>query len=156
MADIVGDYEVWVRDFVDPLFDLSTQFGENDLLAQMGLLKLVVQEQKEFLRLATTKVQPTDKQLIQDMAKPLSICLAPLLEFAGQHRASSFFHHFSAISEGSLAFNWVFVVSHEMRNFIKSPDFLILKSPAPVSFIGDMRDSAQYFTNRVVQEYKSR
>jgi adenylyl cyclase-associated protein len=156
MADIVGDYEVWIRDFVNPFLDLSIQLREEDLLAQMELLKLVVQEQKEFLRMTTTKVQPSDKQLIQDMAKPVSVCLMPLLEFAGQHRSSSLFHHFSAISEGSLAFNWVFVVSHEMRDFAKLSEFSVIKSPAPASFIGDTRESAQYFTNRVLQEFKSR
>jgi hypothetical protein len=114
MNTLLEDYARWIQDFIDPLCEMSKRLADKDLVAHTELLKQVAKEQKTFVQMALTKTQPADQQLVQDMARPMLVCLAPLLEFAGQHRASSWFHHLSAISEGSLAFNWVFIVGTQM------------------------------------------
>lgn len=115
MAQVIEDYELWIKEYIDRLFDITKGLEEQNLSNQMELLREVVQEQKHFLELALMKIEPSDKQIIRDMASSMSLHLTPLLEFANQHRSSHLFHHFSAISEGSMALNWIFVVSIWMR-----------------------------------------
>lgn len=45
-------------------------------------------------------------------------------------------NHLSAVGEGAGAFGWVAV------------------EPTPAPFVGEMKDSAQFYTNRVLKEFK--
>jgi adenylyl cyclase-associated protein len=110
MSLLIEDYERWIQSYIVPLIEAAKELGDADLMHQMGLLSQVVAEQRNILQQASQKMQPEDEQFLKQMAKPMSDSLAQLVNFAGQHRISSFHPHLSAISEGSFAFNWIFVV----------------------------------------------
>jgi hypothetical protein len=109
-TDFVKDYGIWIQNFIATLVGLSKEIGDQDLIDQMELVNQVAYEQLNILHQASAAAQTNDKQTIQEMAKPMSNYLTRLVDFANLHRKSTLFNQFFAISEGSLAFNWIFVV----------------------------------------------
>lgn len=61
-----------------------------------------------------------------------------MTDFREKHRTSQFFNHLSAVSESIPALGWVTV------------------SPAPAPFVKEMNDAGQFYTNRVLKEWKER
>ena len=55
-----------------------------------------------------------------------------------KNRQSEFFNHLSAISESIGALGWIAV------------------SPAPSPFVKDMNDAAQFYTNRVLKDWREK
>lgn len=37
---------------------------------------------------------------------------------------------------------------------VRCADLIVRQEPTPAPFVGDMKDSAQFYTNRVIKEYK--
>lgn len=58
--------------------------------------------------------------------------------FKEKNRASPLFNHLSTISESIGALGWIAV------------------SPAPAPYVKEMSDSGQFFSNRVLKEYKEK
>ena len=58
--------------------------------------------------------------------------------FKDKNRKSEYFNHLSAISESIGALGWIAI------------------TPAPSPFVKEMADSAQFYTNRVLKDYKEK
>lgn len=58
--------------------------------------------------------------------------------FREKNRKSEFFNHLSAISESAGALGWIAV------------------QPAPCPYVKEMSDAAQFYTNRVLKDYKEK
>lgn len=67
---------------------------------------------------------------------PMSKQVQQIQDFREKNRGSSFFNHLSAISESIPALGWV------------------IAGPTPVSYVKEMNDSSQFYTNRVLREWK--
>ena len=61
-----------------------------------------------------------------------------LVALKDKNRASPFFNHLSAVAEGAPAFLWLLI------------------SPLPAPFINDMKDSAMFYVNKVIREFKGK
>lgn len=69
---------------------------------------------------------------------PTSEKISAIQQFREKNRVSSFFNHLSAISESIPALGWVAV------------------SPTPAPYVKEMNDAGQFYTNRVLKEWKEK
>ncbi|KAJ1562837.1 hypothetical protein HK096_001444 [Nowakowskiella sp. JEL0078] len=79
-----------------------------------------------------------DISSLQDLLKPLQKALEQIAELRDKNRPSPLFNHLSAVSDGIPALGWVAV------------------EPAPAPYVGELRDSASFYSNRVIKEYKDK
>lgn len=72
------------------------------------------------------------------MLKPLSDLMQKVVEIREKNRPSPLFNHLSVVSEGVPALGWVAV------------------EPKPAPYVGDMKDAAQFYVNRILKDYKEK
>jgi len=73
-----------------------------------------------------------------ELIKPVQEASLAAVSLKENNRQSPFFNHLSTVSEGLPALGWVAV------------------EPKPFPFVGEMRDAAQFYANRVIKEYKDK
>lgn len=93
------------------------------------------QAERNVLMQAAHCKEPTVQQL-PNLLQPIGEKITAAQTFRENNRRSAFFNHLSAVSESCPALGWVMV------------------SPAPVPYIKEMSDAGQFFTNRVLKEFK--
>lgn len=79
-----------------------------------------------------------DQIELADMLEPLSGQIQQIQEFREKNRGSPFFNHLSAISESIPALGWVTV------------------TPTPAPYVKEMNDAGQFYTNRVLKDWKEK
>lgn len=96
------------------------------------------QEQLGFLKTALKSKKPdlTDPELAK-LIGPISQKIAAVSEIKDANRSSKFFNHLNTISEGAPALGWIV-------------------NDTPVSFIPEFKDSAQFWSNRILKEFKDK
>ncbi|XP_058126069.1 microtubule-associated protein futsch isoform X2 [Anopheles ziemanni] len=117
-------------------FDLSNQIGD-DVATQAQFVEQAFEAQYKFLEKAATSSAPSNADL-QELLKPTSDRIAVIQEFRERSRTSKFFNHLSAISESIPALGWVCV------------------APAPGPYVKEMNDAGQFYTNRVLKDWKEK
>lgn len=93
--------------------------------------------QLRYIQLATTRSKPAQAEE-QGLLKPTSDQIAAIQAFREKNRASPFFNHLSAISESVPALGWVAV------------------APTPAPYVKEMNDAGQFYTNRVLKDWKEK
>ncbi|KAJ3161163.1 F-actin-capping protein subunit alpha [Geranomyces michiganensis] len=93
--------------------------------------------QKTLIQIAATSKKP-DVPVLQDLLKPTQAAIMQITELREKNRASPLYNHLSTVSEGIPALGWVVV------------------EPTPGPFVGEMRDSAQFWANRVIKDQKDK
>ncbi|UYV62147.1 CAP1 [Cordylochernes scorpioides] len=84
------------------------------------------------------KVKTLCSNTLMNLLKPTSDKIQAIQEYRQKNRASSLFNHLSAISESIPALGWVAV------------------SPTPAPYVKEMLDAGQFYTNRVLVDYKDK
>uniref|UniRef100_A0A336KDG3 CSON007862 protein n=1 Tax=Culicoides sonorensis TaxID=179676 RepID=A0A336KDG3_CULSO len=115
---------------------LSSKIG-GDVATQADFVKKAFDAQLQFLTLATECAKPSDTELPK-LLQPTSEQINNIQTFREKHRTSPFFNHLSAISESIPALGWVCV------------------SPTPGPHVKEMNDAGQFYTNRVLKEWKEK
>eukprot|EP01147_Barroeca_monosierra_P001115 gene1115-4343_t len=108
-----------------------------DLSTQLDIVERAFQAQRTFLDVATKSKQPSSEVLMK-LLQPTSTALTEAQEFREKNRRSTQFNHLSAISEGIPALAWVTI------------------APKPAPHVRQMKDAAQFYTNRVLMEFKDK
>ncbi|KPJ01116.1 Adenylyl cyclase-associated protein 2, partial [Papilio xuthus] len=93
--------------------------------------------QLRYIQLAQSRSKPSQAEEVQLLA-PTSEKISAIQQFREKNRVSSFFNHLSAISESIPALGWVAV------------------SPTPAPYVKEMNDAGQFYTNRVLKEWKEK
>lgn len=88
--------------------------------------------------MAATHPAPANQSQQISLLGPTSAQIQAIQEFREKNRGSSFFNHLSAISESIPALGWVAV------------------SPAPAPYVKEMNDAGQFYTNRVLKDWKEK
>lgn len=115
---------------------LSSKIG-GDVAKHAALVKLAFDAQLQYVTLATQCSEPSqDKRM--ELLKPTSTHISAIQDYREKNRASPFFNHLSAISESVPALGWVCV------------------SPTPGPHVKEMNDAGQFYTNRVLKEWKEK
>lgn len=115
---------------------LSAKIG-GDVAQQAEFVQKAFNAQLAFIQLAAESSQPGQAQLAA-LLKPTSDQISAIQEFREKHRSSPFFNHLSAISESIPALGWVCV------------------SPTPGPHVKEMNDAGQFYTNRVLKDWKEK
>ncbi|KAJ3132678.1 F-actin-capping protein subunit alpha [Geranomyces variabilis] len=93
--------------------------------------------QKTLIQIAATSRKP-DVPVLQDLLKPTQAAIMQITELREKNRPSPLYNQLSTVSEGIPALGWVVV------------------EPTPGPFVGEMRDSAQFWANRVIKDQKDK
>lgn len=115
---------------------LSAKIG-GDVAKQAEFVKSAFNAQLEYVSLASTSSKPSDAKQAEWL-KPTSNQISAIQEFREKNRSSPFFNHLSAISESIPALGWVCV------------------SPTPGPHVKEMNDAGQFYTNRVLKDWKDK
>ncbi|XP_055321729.1 adenylyl cyclase-associated protein 1 [Sitodiplosis mosellana] len=132
----VNGFEDILNDPFAQYLQLSAKIG-GDVAQQADFVKKAFKAQLEFIKLASTSSQPAQAQLAT-LLKPTSDQISAIQEYREKHRTSPFFNHLSAISESIPALGWVCV------------------APTPGPHVKEMNDAGQFYTNRVLKEWKEK
>lgn len=93
--------------------------------------------QLRYIQLATQRSKPSQNEEVSLLA-PTSDQISSIQQFREKNRTSPYFNHLSAISESIPALGWVAV------------------SPTPAPYVKEMNDAGQFYTNRVLKEWKEK
>lgn len=115
----------------------SQQIG-SDVAQHSQLVQQAFKIQLQFLELASQSSKPSNQNDVMIFLKPTSDIIAAIQDFREKNRASTFFNHLSAISESIPALGWVAV------------------SPTPAPYVKEMNDAGQFYTNRVLKDWKEK
>uniref|UniRef100_A0A5S6R691 Adenylyl cyclase-associated protein n=1 Tax=Trichuris muris TaxID=70415 RepID=A0A5S6R691_TRIMR len=132
-----------LQDFDGVVIPCVQRFGETcsaigDVVGVLGgLVSQTFQQQRQFILQAGAASKP-DQQSMQALLQPTSSSIDAIQALKEANRSSPFFNHLSAVSESISAVGWVTV------------------APAPVPFIAEMMDSAQFFLNRILKDFKDK
>lgn len=93
--------------------------------------------QLKYVTLASQSSAP-DQSEVPKMLSATSDQITAIITFREKHRTSKLFNHLSAISESIPALGWVCV------------------TPTPGPHVKEMNDAGQFYTNRVLKEWKEK
>ena len=102
------------------------------------LLVSAFENQREFIKIAIQSKKPNfnDKEFL-DLLTPINELISKIVEIKDKNRTSHFFNHLNTISEGSPVLGWIV-------------------SETPVSFIPEYKDSAKFWGDRILKEYREK
>ncbi|KAG9294566.1 hypothetical protein G9A89_008677 [Geosiphon pyriformis] len=114
-----------------------------ELSKRIGGLSHAVEDiflaQRDFIFIASQSIKPTTpSETFVELIKPTQQALEKVCEYRENNRPSPFFNHLSTVSEGIGALGWVSV------------------DPKPAPFVGDLKDSSQFYAHRVIKEFKDK
>ncbi|KAI8618456.1 adenylate cyclase associated N terminal-domain-containing protein [Chytriomyces sp. MP71] len=132
----VADFDVLISTTLKAFGDKASAVG--GLVAdQAASLASAFAAQRDFILLASHAKKPAAADL-PELLKPTQTHLEAVIKLREGARSSPLFNHLSIVSEGIPALGWVAV------------------EPTPVPYIGEMKDAAQFYSNRVIKEYKDK
>ncbi|XP_021947960.1 adenylyl cyclase-associated protein 1 isoform X2 [Folsomia candida] len=111
---------------------LGGEIAEHAALVQKAFMA-----QRDFLVTATRFAKPGDAQF-QQLLGPTANAITEIQKFRESRRSSPVFNHLSGISESIPALAWVTI------------------APTPGPHIKEMNDAGQFYTNRVLKDFKEK
>ncbi|ORX85220.1 hypothetical protein K493DRAFT_326761 [Basidiobolus meristosporus CBS 931.73] len=138
-----------LRAFDDIIFSSLKTFVDNSKTID-GLVKeqvrnvsdaveQIFQAQRKLISIATQAQKPdVTSSVYAELLKPTQLALEKITDIREKNRASPFYNHLSTVGEGIPALGWVAV------------------EPAPAPYVGEMKDSAVFYANRVMKEFKDK
>jgi adenylyl cyclase-associated protein len=136
LAPSVAAYDVIVDGAFSKFLGFSQKIG-GDVQTQVELVKQAFSAQHDFL-IKVSKCKEPPQSSLPSLLQPTSEKISATQEFREKHRTSPLFNHLSAISESIPALGWVTI------------------APAPGPYIREMVEASQFFTNRVLKDYKEK
>eukprot|EP00055_Hartaetosiga_balthica_P018457 m.134385 g.134385 ORF g.134385 m.134385 type:complete len:468 (-) comp9584_c0_seq1:219-1622(-) len=134
-ASVSGFDEILNGPFAE-FVKLSNDLG-GDIVTQVAFVEAAFNAQRAFIVNASKAKKPSN-EVLQKLLTPTSTPLGETQSFRESNRRSDMFNHLSAVSEGIPCLGWVGV------------------APKPCPFIKEMRDAAQFYTNRVLKDFKGK
>ncbi|XP_025992010.1 adenylyl cyclase-associated protein 1 isoform X3 [Solenopsis invicta] len=133
----IAGYEDILVGPVKEYLQLSQKIG-GDVAAHSNLVEKAFQIQFQFVQMAASRAAPANQSEQVSLLTPMSAQIQQIQEFREKNRGSPFFNHLSAISESIPALGWVAV------------------SPTPAPYVKEMNDAGQFYTNRVLKDWKEK
>ncbi|AMD19370.1 HBR469Cp [Eremothecium sinecaudum] len=131
----IVEFERFLNEKVNPLVELAEKV-DPVVHKATGLLKDAFIAQLDFLRVAIKAKKPgMGSEAFMSAMKPMSEKIVAIGELKDANRQSKYFVHLNSISEGAPLLGWVSV-------------------DKPLSLITDFKDAAQFWTNRVLKDFK--
>ncbi|EPQ31929.1 uncharacterized protein PFL1_00128 [Pseudozyma flocculosa PF-1] len=119
--------------------ELSGRIG-NPVAEQANIVVKTFAEQRNLILLAASCTKPAgglQSPAFAKLLQPLQAALMEVIEVRDKNRGEKrYFNHLSTVSEGIPAVGWVAI------------------EPKPGPYVAEMKDSAQFYANRVIKDYK--
>eukprot|EP00117_Sycon_ciliatum_P047319 scpid66796/ scgid33803/ Adenylyl cyclase-associated protein 2 len=135
-AAFVEAFDEIVSNKVARFLALSKEIG-GDVATQAAMVEAAYKAVRAVLVTASKCKQPA-ANVMQALLKPISEQIGAAQQFREKSRGSTFFNHLSAVSESIPALGWVSI------------------TPKPGPYVKEMSDAGQFYTNRVLKEYKEK
>ncbi|KAJ3075665.1 hypothetical protein HK102_005552, partial [Quaeritorhiza haematococci] len=132
----VAAFDELLSTHFQPFVDASAGIG-GLVKDQATHLQAALQAQRKLIEIASASKKP-DASALPDLLKPTQASIEQVVGLKDKNRPSPLFNHLSTVAEGIPALGWV----------------VVEKTPAP--FVSDMKDSAQFYANRVIKEFKDK
>lgn len=131
----VVQFNALIRKHVDPLVELSEKIDPT-VSTVIKAFQKAFDCQLQFLRAAVQSKKPayTSKEF-NEALQPINECITKIGDLKDESRQSEFFPYLNAVAEGAPLFSWIAVET-------------------PVSLISDFKDAAQFWTNRILKQFK--
>ncbi|KAJ6664474.1 hypothetical protein lerEdw1_007131 [Lerista edwardsae] len=113
----------------------NSKILDGDVKTHAEMVRTAFQAQRAFLLLTSQYQEPQESE-VSILLKPISDRIQEIQTFRERNRGSKMFNHLSAVSESIPALGWITV------------------SPKPGPYVKEMNDSATFYTNRVLKDYK--
>ncbi|XP_066480883.1 adenylyl cyclase-associated protein 2 isoform X2 [Tiliqua scincoides] len=113
----------------------NSKILDGDVKIHAEMVRAAFQAQRAFLLLTSQYQEPQESE-VAILLKPISDKIQEIQTFRERNRGSKMFNHLSAVSESIPALGWITV------------------SPKPGPYVKEMNDSATFYTNRVLKDYK--
>ena len=136
LSDSVSEFDAIMSGPFQNFLNLSKKIG-GDVAAQGDMASAAFQAQRNYILLASKAKQPAAAD-VPALLKPTSDKISEIQSFREKQRRSQFFNHLSAVSESIPALGWVTM------------------APTPGPFVKEMNDAGQFYTNRVLKEWKDK
>ncbi|KAJ9117250.1 hypothetical protein QFC20_000395 [Naganishia adeliensis] len=124
-----------LQDFLQKSKDASDVVGQH-----AALIAKLCDAQRDFIQKASACTKPATPQDLLPHLSEIQAAIGAINDFRAEHDRKKenrpYGNHFTAVCEGAAAWGWIAV------------------EPTPAPFVGDMKDSAQFYTNRVIKEFK--
>jgi len=133
----VAEYEELISQDIQPFITLSTKIGDKNVIDQANLVLQVVEQQREFLKVVASSKKPSD-EVFQTLLKPTSDLMEKIRSITESNRPSKFANNLFTISEGIGALGWICV------------------SPTPAPYIGEMKGGSEFYSNKILKEFKGK
>ncbi|XP_070534576.1 adenylyl cyclase-associated protein 1-like isoform X3 [Ptychodera flava] len=133
---ILGEFDKVLSGSFANYLALSKEIG-GDVATHADMVSKAFQAQREFMAQVAQCKEPK-QDVFMSMLRPTSSGIEQIQQFRERNRGSKVFNHLSAVSEGIPVLGWVTM------------------APKPAPYVKDMGDAAQFYTNRVLKEYKEK
>jgi len=133
----VQEYQALIDQFVTPFVESAKALGDPHVAKQAELFLDATNKQKEFLSVASRSKKPDDTTF-QKLLGPTSELLGQIsaIKESKEARSSKLGNNLSTVSEGVGALGWVCV------------------APTPGPHVAEMRGSSEFYSNRLLKEFK--
>ncbi|CAE6369052.1 unnamed protein product [Rhizoctonia solani] len=122
---------------LEPFLKIAGDIG-GPVKEQSDLVGNLFRNLRDLIQCAAASTKPSDATFMS-MLGPLQSEITAVNHIKDKYRKErEFGNHFSTLSEGVPAIGWVTV------------------SPKPAPYVGDMRDSATFYANRVLKDFKDK
>lgn len=132
----VQAYDALIAEYVTPFVEVSSKISP-ETKQQSDLFAQAVAAQRKMIALATKAKKPADAEM-QNVIKPTSDLMQEIVALRDKQRTSKFFTNLSTVSEGVGALGWVVV------------------SPTPGPHVKDMRGGSEFYSNRLLKDFKDK
>nr|1S0P_A Chain A, Adenylyl cyclase-associated protein [Dictyostelium discoideum]1S0P_B Chain B, Adenylyl cyclase-associated protein [Dictyostelium discoideum] len=130
----VKEFQNLVDQHITPFVALSKKLAP-EVGNQVEQLVKAIDAEKALINTASQSKKPSQETLLE-LIKPLNNFAAEVGKIRDSNRSSKFFNNLSAISESIGFLSWVVV------------------EPTPGPHVAEMRGSAEFYTNRILKEFK--
>lgn len=136
-AKFVKEFEQFITNYIDPFVESSKEI-DSTVGEAAGALRDAFGEQIKFLELVSTTKKPavSDPKFVE-LLTPINVKIEKISGIKDANRRSNFFNHLNTISEGAPVLGWIV-------------------SDTPVSYVPEFKDTAQFWSNRVMKEFKDK
>ncbi|KAF9909945.1 hypothetical protein EC991_007748 [Linnemannia zychae] len=118
--------------------DLSKTVGDV-VEEQANYVSSLLAAQREMISVATlSQKPPLTSDVFRQLLEPTQKELTKVIEIREKNRSNALATHLTVVAEGIPALGWVTI------------------EPKPAPFVGEMKDSAQFYANRVVKDWKEK
>merc|ERR1712137_1200073 len=122
----VSEFDAFFNENVPQFVQLTQKVGNAELKAH-----------REFLNVASKCDKPDDATLAK-LLEPTSTRVGEVISIRDSNRGNAQWNHLSALSEVAPALGWVTV------------------SPTPGPFVNEFKGNSEFYTNKMLREYKGK